>query len=541
MDQLDRIEELTEDFAHAMIDLADELRLAKRDAARARFADTVRVRLPSSAELPEGPAAGADPLVARVDWRVGEAYDVPRDAALDGLLRWLAGWREVRDLRLKPGSFDLLEGDASGESSVRGGGTLKIDVRGRDRRGRRQWLHAKAHYEVRGRRGQWRLEAVAFESAELVAARHEIFNEVGAAAGLDRLGRQPKRHCTEGVAAADVDGDGLADILAQSAGADGAGLELYLNQGDGTFRDVAREVGLGAADCAGNAALLLDLDNDGDRDLFLCGGCYAVYESRLVPDGALRFVHAPDRVVGAEGARAGANGASAADVNGDGVPDVFCGVHGLEGNAVSLTNVFMGGARGAPPHKLFLSQPNGVFRESAAAWGVANTTMVLASQLVDVNEDGRPDLIVGNDFLGGTHLYLHDTDKFVFSDQSGLQRGGDTGLSVADYDRDGHLDVHVTRMSSTAGSRILGRLLRQVKGPLRLQTEPLLGSLREGIAGCVLYRGLGGGRFASPPGDVGQIDGGLAWGGGFLDLDNDGWDDIWVPNGFISGKRRADT
>ena len=88
-------------------------------------------------------------------------------------------------------------------------------------------------------------------------------------------------------------------------------------------------------------------------------------------------------------------------------------------------------------------------------------------------------------------------------------------------------------MSSTAGNRILGRLFPG-QGP----KDNVLKKL---ASGNDLYRNLGDGTFREVTADVGPFGGGWAWGGGFLDLDNDGWEDLFTPNGFISGKSMKDT
>jgi hypothetical protein len=107
------------------------------------------------------------------------------------------------------------------------------------------------------------------------------------------------------------------------------------------------------------------------------------------------------------------------------------------------------------------------------------------------------------------------------------------GVSLGDYDNDGDLDLHVTKMSSTAGNRILGRL-----SDAALPSRPELKAL---AAGNSLYRNAGGGLFEDVSAKAGPFGGGWAWGGGFVDLDNDGFEDLYTPNGFISGPRFHDT
>ena len=60
-------------------------------------------------------------------------------------------------------------------------------------------------------------------------------------------------------------------------------------------------------------------------------------------------------------------------------------------------------------------------------------------------------------------------------------------------------------------------------------------------AGNDLYENTGSGYYRNVTFDVGGLSAGWAWGGGFIDFDNDGWEDIYTPNGFISGKSMKDT
>ncbi len=65
--------------------------------------------------------------------------------------------------------------------------------------------------------------------------------------------------------------------------------------------------------------------------------------------------------------------------------------------------------------------------------------------------------------------------------------------------------------------------------------------LKKMAAGNSLYANDGNGNFRSAGGDAGGLSAGWAFGGGFVDFDNDGWEDVYSPNGFISGKTMHDT
>jgi hypothetical protein len=88
-------------------------------------------------------------------------------------------------------------------------------------------------------------------------------------------------------------------------------------------------------------------------------------------------------------------------------------------------------------------------------------------------------------------------------------------------------------MSSTAGRRILARL-GEAELPSRERLEEL-------ALGNSLYENTGAGRYRDVSKDAGAFPAGWAWGGGFIDIDNDGFEDLFTPNGFISGSKLHDT
>ena len=191
-------------------------------------------------------------------------------------------------------------------------------------------------------------------------------------------------------------------------------------------------------------------------------------------------------------------------------------------------------ASNGQPNLLLLSQADGTFRDRAREWGVEDPRWSYAPAFADLDRDGRPDLYVANDF-GENGLYLHRGDRFreEAAERGVVDPGNGMGVSFGDYDNDGRLDLHVTNMSSTAGNRILSRLF-----PGAAPRQNVLVKL---ASGSNLYRNTGQGHFQDVTAEVGPFSGGWAWGGGFLDFDNDGWEDLYTPNGFISGKSMKDT
>jgi len=171
----------------------------------------------------------------------------------------------------------------------------------------------------------------------------------------------------------------------------------------------------------------------------------------------------------------------------------------------------------------------------AEEMGMADARWSYAAAMADVDGDADLDLYVANDFGGGNSLFINEGDHFV---ERALERGVRDngycmGVSFGDHDRDGDLDLHVTRMSSTAGRRILSHL-DTTEAPGRDRLDEL-------AAGNALYENLGDGMFKDVSQVAGPFSAGWAWGGGFIDINNDGYEDLHTPNGFLSGASMKDT
>jgi hypothetical protein len=276
--------------------------------------------------------------------------------------------------------------------------------------------------------------------------------------------------------------------------------------------------------------LFLDYDNDGDPDLFLAAvGNQVLLENRFIPDGEAVFWDVSEQA----GVAVSAVGfsAAAADVNGDGLTDVYVCSYNRYGTV--MPNSWHRATNGTP-NLLLINLGDGTFAERSAEWGVADGRWSYAAGFIDVDEDGLLDLYVANDF-GENALYLNQGERFVdVAEDRGLRDPGfGMGVSFGDYDNDGDLDLHVTNMSSTAGNRILQLLYPE--------DHVIRQTLAKQAAGNSLYQRASDGTFREVTAEIGGLSGGWAFGGGFVDFDNDGWEDIYTPNGFVSGKSMKDT
>jgi hypothetical protein len=289
------------------------------------------------------------------------------------------------------------------------------------------------------------------------------FTNVASVAGVtnDRWGY--------GCAVGDYDNDGWPDLYVTNFGNN----RLYRNNHNGTFTDAAEKAGVTLGNWSTGASFG-DYDGDGRLDLFVPG--YVHYD----------MAHPP---------HAGADVTSLGFCQYRGV-NVSCGPRGLEGE----------------PDHLFHNNGDGTFTDVSEKAGVSdpNHYYGFSSTFVDVNDDGKVDLIVAND-SSSNYLYINKGDG-TFEDASyysgfALNRSGretaSMGLAVGDYKNIGHVGLYTTTFSDDYNT---------------------------------LFDNKGGGNFSEITSRTGIDEVTypfLSWGTEFIDYDNDGWKDIFVVNGHV--------
>jgi hypothetical protein len=331
-----------------------------------------------------------------------------------------------------------------------------------------------------------------------------------------------------GLAVGDVNGDGLDDLYVCDSG--GLPNRLYVQQSDGTARDVSAEAGVDFLDDS-TGALLIDLDNDGDQDLVVAiDPVVQIAEN----DGTGRFqLHAPLEV------NTDALSLCAADYDIDGDLDVYvCGY-----NVRRQDGTERGLAFPMPYHdannggRNVLLRNEGDFRfvdvTREVGLDVNNTRFSMAAAWEDFDNDGDQDLYVANDF-GRNNLYRNDRGEFTdIAGEAGVEDIG-SGMSVSwdDYNRDGLMDLYVGNMWSSAGNRVT----YQPKFSAG-KADGTVNQIRRMAKGNTLFKnGSAGGRATfSDVSEEEAVDmGRWAWASKFIDLTNDGWPDLLVANGFIT-------
>ena len=533
---LELIEELSESLANDLLELSIAARDQDVPSIVQFFADPIRATaLPGN----RGPALSEVKWIRHYDWKPGTPQSMARGEFLNGLEELFEHFSEMEDVRFKveDAQFDKSAGVVPGATvptatvGSQGQARVTFYIVGRNANGEREWARGTAKTMVRrGKNGRWQFESFAVAHLESMVAETDLFSEVAVPAGVAAT-RPPygspgnTSFVWHGAAAADWNNDGWIDLFVTGADRN----FLYLNDSQGRFQDVSDAAGLSFVD-GGVAPVALDFDNDGDQDVFVSTvGAQILLENRLVPDGKLSF-HDVSLQAGVAVVALGFS-AVAGDVNGDGREDIYITCYNHYHRV--LPDSWFRATNGLP-NLLFINQGDGRFREEAAKWGVDDRRWSYAAAFADVNEDGRLDLYVANDF-GENGLFINQGDRFVDqADARGvLDPGNGMGVSFGDYNNDGLLDLHVTNMSSTAGNRILSRLFPDA--------SPHDSVLKKLAAGNNLYENQAGGYYRDVTAEAGSFSGGWAWGGGFLDFDGDGWEDLFTPSGFISGKSMKDT
>lgn len=521
--RMEAVEELSESLANDLLALSIALR--KKDL------HTIQTYFEEMVEGPSLPVRSG-PLEPKVKWisRHGWSGDAKparsraREEILSEIEILLNHFPILEDARIKVKEAEFPE---EGKGRAR----ISIFLIGRDTAGRREWCKGGGWIEVvRAGSGNWRIRSLDLDGLESQVADIDLFSEVALPAGVAAIfppfGVAPNLgFASHGAAVADINNDGLLDIAATGVDTN----YLYLNLGDGRFRDISKE-SLVAYAPPGTGAVFLDFDNDGDPDLFFAAvGRQILMENRPDPDGGIRFWNISD-LANVDVSTVGFS-AVAADVNGDGFTDIYVASYNRYGEV--FPNKWYRATNGTR-NLLLMNQGDGTFLEAGAEWGVDDERWSYAAGFIDLDGDSDQDLYVANDF-GENALFRNDGDHFTeVAKEFGLvDPGFGMGVSFGDFDNDGDLDLHVTNMSSTAGARILGRL-----SPAILPDRELLAKLASGNS---LYENLGGGKFLEVAARSGILAGGWAFGGGFIDFDNDGWEDLYTPNGFISGKSMKDT
>ena len=313
------------------------------------------------------------------------------------------------------------------------------------------------------------------------------------------------------VAAVDYDKDGWIDLYVTDS-AIGMPNKLFHNNGDSTFTDVAEKAGVARANDESGVsmdAVWGDYDNDGHLDLYVVKwGRNILYHNN--GDGTFHDVTDKAGV----GYRGNGNAAVWFDYNDDSYLDLYVGNYFRRVDLFHVEDTRQmhddfETARDGGANVLYRNNGDGTFTDVSAEAGVDDTGWTLDVGAADYDNDGDMDLFCANDF-GQDRVFRNNGDG-TFTNVTDTAIGWDTnkGMNVelGDYNNDGWLDLYITNIYTK----------EYVK------------------EGNQLYRNMGDGTFRDVSFEANVYDAGWAWAGRFWDYDNDGYLDIMVANGYISG------
>jgi hypothetical protein len=331
---------------------------------------------------------------------------------------------------------------------------------------------------------------------------------------------QPLLTITGGVYLCDYNRDGLLDLLVT----DVTGIVLYKGQPGGKFEDVTLRVDLPTTLSMRSEvevlAVFADLNGDGWEDLILGNQIFRNDKGQKFTDVTWQTNLRLPR---------DASGIALADFDRDGRIDLYVTRPGV-GKADSWIEGRSGRVEG---NYLLRNMGNWKFQDVTIPSGAGGDRRSTFSAVwFDADNDGWPDLYVINEF--GNGVLLHNEGHGHFTERSLLQGVGDfgsMGVTCGDIDNDGNIDLYVANMYSKAGNRIIGNLRPDTYKP------EVMTQLRNFVAGSQMYLNRDGLRF-EPVGRKYQVSAiGWAYGAALVDLDNDGWLDLYATCGFVSKSR----
>jgi hypothetical protein len=364
------------------------------------------------------------------------------------------------------------------------------------------------------------LKACAITQRQIAEAPRFLMREVSAQRGIHAkqfhdnwYNPQDTEIVTGGINLCDFNRDGCLDLLITDVELN----VLYQGQPDGTLKDVTREVRLPQVPRMINATFA-DLDGDGWEDLIL---------------GSLLFRnHVGQYFAPVEGASLSLRPQASvivADYDRDGKLDLY--VTTLGGTKTATWIRGEGGSEAG--NRLWRNLGNWNFSdvtESAGASGGNRSTFTAV--WLDADENGWPDLYVINEF--GNGVLLVNRGDGTFQERPIAEEPGDfgsMGATSGDFDNDGHIDLYVANMYSKAGNRVMANLWPGS------YPEPILAKLRSFTGGSQLHHNLGAMKFERIGRELQVADVGWSYGPAMIDLNNDGWLDIYATCGFISRSR----
>lgn len=292
-----------------------------------------------------------------------------------------------------------------------------------------------------------------------------------------------------GVVMADINADGWLDIYVSNAGnleGNNHDNDLYINQGDGTFKEMAEQYNLAKTGFSTHASFF-DYDLDGDLDAY-------ILNNSNIPVSSLGY--AEQREVRAQ--------------DWEGVPHIFKGVGDM-----------------------LLRNDDGVFTDVSEDAGIYGSLIGfgLGVLVTDINHDLYPDIYVSNDFYERDYLYINQKDGTFteeIKDYTSHLSLSAMGIDIADINNDGHNDIFITDMLPEEEERVKSVMEFEGYNVFKLKQSK---DFSQQYIQNTLQLNNGNGSFSEVAYFSGVEATDWSWAGLIFDMDNDGLNDIFITNG----------
>ena len=362
-----------------------------------------------------------------------------------------------------------------------------------------------------------------------------VFTPVGLREGVAGTGVPVTRGHTAFVLAYDLDGDGLSEILIPG--------ENLLLRTRGGWRFAPELILPGGAAVVLEAAVVADFPGDGPPDL-MCVKGDRLDVARGVPGG--RFSEAPPEMAAdVPVLPQKVSALTAGDIDGDGDVDAWFG---------QVKRPYDGGQFPTPyydandgyPAALLVNDGTGKFTDGTEAAGLAakRHRRTFVASFVDLDSDRDLDLLVNSDFAGLDIYYNDGKGRFTDVTDQVIDDRHNFGMGhiFADFNLDGRLDMYTIGMSSTTARRLTAMGAGRDEFPEHQEKRPKMGYGNRMFFAAApdAPNSEAPARFVQPAYRDEVARTGWSWGASAPDFDNDGDPDLYVANGFISGRTCRD-
>ncbi len=342
-----------------------------------------------------------------------------------------------------------------------------------------------------------------------------------------------------GLAVADINNDGLPDIYFICSNGKN---RMYLNEGKMKFKDITDASGLASEGGFETAVTAVDINNDGWLDFYVCRAGVEKNDDRrnrlYINNGDMTFTERA-KEYGLDDMSA-STGANFFDYDNDGDLDVYIINYPTEAIWTNKIEAQLINGKYQPllnPRKEFDSDrfyrnDNGKFKDVSKEVGVWNLAYGLSVSVTDINRDGWLDVYVGNDFIQPDFFYINNGDG-TFSNQLDKYMRHTTqhtmGTDWTDFDNDGLVDLYAVDMLSANNARQKSFFATNTQSKY---TSMVQNGYFEPVVRNVLQRNNGNGTFSDVGCMAGVFKTDWSWSGLLFDIDNNGWRDLHVTNGY---------